>query len=44
VVKENEDADRGSTVTLPFPINTDDVLLHWCMKTGLNISDVVLEN
>ena len=31
-------------VQLPFPINTADELLHWCMKTGLNISDVVLEN
>jgi L-serine dehydratase len=29
---------------LPFPINTADELLHWCMKTGLNVSDVVLEN
>ena len=31
-------------VQLPFPINTADELLHWCMKTGMNISDVVLEN
>ena len=31
-------------VHLPFPINTSDELLHWCMKTGMNISDVVLEN
>jgi L-serine dehydratase len=29
---------------VPFPINTADELLHWCRKTGLNISDVVLEN
>jgi L-serine dehydratase len=44
VVKEGEDAHAKSEVELPFPINTADELLHWCMKTGLNISDVVLEN
>ncbi len=33
-----------STVVLPFPVNTSNELLHWCMKTGMNISDVVLEN
>ncbi len=31
-------------VQLSFPVNTADELLHWCMKTGMNISDVVLEN
>jgi L-serine dehydratase len=31
-------------VTLPFPINTSNELLHWCMKTGMNSSDIVLEN
>ncbi len=31
-------------VLLPFPINTADDLLHWCMKTGLSIHEVVLEN
>lgn len=44
VVKEGEDAQAGNEVSLPFPINTADELLHWCMKTGLNISDVVMEN
>ena len=44
VVKENEEENAISSVILPFPINTADELLHWCMKTGLNISDVVLEN
>ena len=29
---------------LPFPINDADDLLHWCMKTGLSISEVVMEN
>ena len=29
---------------LPFPINKADDLLHWCMKTGMPISEVVMEN
>jgi L-serine dehydratase len=44
VVKEGETQSGTADVHLPFPINTSDELLHWCMKTGLNISDVVLEN
>jgi L-serine dehydratase len=31
-------------VQLPFPVNTADDLMHWCMKTGLSVSDVVMEN
>jgi L-serine dehydratase len=44
VVKENEENASSADVHLPFPINTSNELLHWCMKTGLNVSDVVLEN
>lgn len=44
VVKENEESNNKSNIDLPFPINTADDLLHWCMKTGLAISEVVLEN
>lgn len=44
VVKEGEDANTKDEVVLAFPVNTADELLHWCMKTGLNISDVVMEN
>ena len=44
VKKEGEDGNPDSEVILPFPINDADDLLHWCMKTGLNISEVVLEN
>ena len=45
VVKENEDrSSASSSAELSFPINTSDELLHWCMKTGLNISEVVMEN
>lgn len=44
VVKENESQAASASVHLPFPINTSDELLHWCMKTGHNISEVVMEN
>ena len=44
VVKEGEGKNFEDEVTLPFPINTADELLHWCMKTGMNVSDVVMEN
>ncbi len=33
-----------SSTTLPFPINDAQDLLHWCMKTGLSIHEVVMEN
>jgi L-serine dehydratase len=44
VVKEGETQSSSADVHLPFPINTSNELLHWCMKTGMNVSDVVLEN
>lgn len=44
VVKEGEGEGSGTNVQLPFPVNTADELLHWCMKTGLSISEVVMEN
>lgn len=44
VVKENETGNNKATVSLPFPINTADDLLHWCMKTGFAIHEVVMEN
>ncbi len=44
VVKEGEINKEDSDVVLPFPINTAQDLLHWCMKTGMNVSEVVLEN
>ncbi|MFZ4058623.1 MAG: L-serine ammonia-lyase [Ferruginibacter sp.] len=44
VVKEHELLNDANTVELPFPINTADELLHWCMKTGLSISEIVWEN
>lgn len=36
--------DDSATVPLPFPINTAGDLLHWCMKTGMSIHEVVMEN
>jgi L-serine dehydratase len=44
VKKELEQASGRSAVTLPFPIDKAADLLHWCMKTGLSISEVVMEN
>lgn len=29
---------------LPFPVDSANDLLHWCMKTGLPIHEVVMEN
>lgn len=44
VVKEGENNSSKNEVDLPFPINTADDLLHWCIKTGLAIHEVVMEN
>ncbi len=44
VKKEGEDFNTNEDVVLPFPINDADDLAHWCMQTGMNISEVVLEN
>ena len=44
VVKEGENNNNKTAVDLPFPINTADDLLHWCIKTGLSIHEVVMEN
>lgn len=43
VVKEG-DTDNKQTIDLPFPVNTSEELLHWCLKTGLAIHEVVMEN
>ncbi len=44
VQQEGHRTDSKQGVSLPFPIDTADDLLHWCMKTGLGISEVVAEN
>jgi len=44
VIKEGEEKAAKDVKQLPFPINTADDLLHWCIKTGLSIHEVVMEN
>jgi L-serine dehydratase len=44
VKKEGEDSTSAQSVQLPFPIDHNADLLHWCRKTGLSISEVVMEN
>ena len=43
VIKEGE-LTSSEQAQLPFPINTSVELLHWCMKTGMAIHEVVMEN
>ncbi len=45
VIKENaQDTTANNHIDLPFPINNSGDLLYWCMKTGLPIHGIVLEN
>jgi L-serine dehydratase len=44
VVKDGDQSQGKAEVDLPFPIDTAGDLLHWCIKTGLKISEVVMEN
>lgn len=44
VQKEAELSMDESAVELPFPVNNANDLLHWCRKTGMSISEVVMEN
>ena len=44
VVKEGEENGGSIAKELQFPIEKGDDLLHWCLKTGLSISEVVMEN
>jgi L-serine dehydratase len=44
IEKESAIASEKTITQLPFPIDTANNLLHWCMKTGLSIHEVVLEN
>ena len=43
VTKEGEVGEKNP-ISLPFPINTAADLMHWCIKTGLAIHEIVLEN
>lgn len=44
VVKEGESDDEKEHVDLPFPVQKASELLHWCLSTGLKVSEVVMEN
>ncbi len=44
VIKEGEEYLANEVKQLPFPINTASDLLHWCIKTGLHIHEIVMEN
>ncbi|MBE7177219.1 MAG: L-serine ammonia-lyase [Mucilaginibacter polytrichastri] len=44
IVREGESALQKASVDLPFPVDTANELLHWCRKTGLKVSEIVMEN
>lgn len=44
VVQENDTESVLSEIDLPFPIDTAQELMVSCMRTGLKISELVLEN
>lgn len=44
VVKEGENGNEKEQVDLPFPVEKASELLHWCLSTGLKVSEVVMEN
>ncbi len=44
VVQEGNEAQVTEEVDLPFPVQSAHDLLGWCIRTGLSISELVLEN
>lgn len=45
VVKEHEEnGNPKAHTTLQFPVDNARDLLHWCVKTGLGVSEIVMEN
>jgi L-serine dehydratase len=44
IVQEGERSVGKDHVSLPFPIDRANDLLHWCRKTGLAIHEIVWEN
>lgn len=44
VEKEGDKKGGAGSVELYFPIDNAQDLLHWCIKTGLSISEIVMEN
>jgi L-serine dehydratase len=41
---ENEPVSTSHSVSLPFPVEKAADLLHWCMKTGMSLHEIVMEN
>jgi len=44
VVKEDEEPEGEGDVSLHFPFKKAADLLHWCMKTGLSIHELIADN
>lgn len=44
IEQEGVEDDTNDKVELPFPINNAKDLLHWGIKTGLSIAEIVSEN
>ncbi len=44
VVQEDDTESVLSEIDLPFPVDTAQELMVWCMRTGLKISELVMEN
>ena len=44
VEKEGQTEHGSATTDLYFPIDSAQDLMHWCIKTGLSISEIVMEN
>lgn len=44
VVKEGDNSAEKEQVELPFPVERANDLLHWCLTTGLKVSEIVMEN
>lgn len=44
VVKEGEITKAGQKAQVPFPVNDARDLLQWCIKTGMTIHELVMEN
>jgi L-serine dehydratase len=44
VLQEGEAVSSKSAVEVPFPINDAQDLQQWCIKTGLSIHEIMMEN
>lgn len=44
VIQEGDEEPAAADADLPFPVQSAQDLLGWCIRTGLKISELVLEN